>query len=166
MNDTELSHLRNAPLLFPEDRSEFLKWALGVPDDAVSAGWQPAHPRLADQAQASLLRDFGARLVALARRELNQTPDQLAASAGVEVGEVVALEHGALVAGESVERVARALCPDAPTLIQLLGLAGPLDRQLIEAAVGFIAQLGSAEPLHPAERRALERFRNAVQARA
>jgi hypothetical protein len=166
MNENELSHLRNAPLVFPEDRSEFLAWALSVPDDAISAGWQPVHPRLAGQTDAGLLRNSGAKLVSLARRELNQTPDQLAASAGVEVGDVVALEHGAMVAGEAVERVAKALCLDAPILVQLLGFTQPLNPQLMEAAIKFIAQLDAAEPLHPRERQALERFRIAVQAHA
>ena len=46
MTATEKSQVKNAPLEFDDDRSDFVEWATSVPDGAVAAGWQSLHPHL------------------------------------------------------------------------------------------------------------------------
>jgi len=163
MNTVEKNRLKNIPLATTEDRTDFVSWSMSVPDGSISAGWQSLHPRLADVVPAHVLRTSGAKLVSLARRELNQTPDQIAIAAGVPLSEVVALEHGDDVAAETISRVAGVLRLSADVLAQLFGFTQVLDSQLIEAATEFVVHLEPAEPLQPREMQALIKFRNAVQ---
>jgi len=46
MTAGEKSQVKNAPIEFSDDRSDFVEWATSVPDGAVAAGWQSLHPHL------------------------------------------------------------------------------------------------------------------------
>ena len=165
MRPTEMSRVKNAPLSLPDDRDEFVACATSVPDGNISAGHQPVHYRLLEHRPSRLLRASGAGLVSLARRESNRTPDQVAAVAGVPVADVVPLEHGDAVTVETVTRVANALCLNGAVIAQLFGFGYANDSRLIDAATELVVQLGTAEPLHPREAQALDRFRTALATR-
>ncbi|MDP9175730.1 MAG: hypothetical protein M3O30_17960 [Planctomycetota bacterium] len=162
MSTIEQSQVKNAPLSMPEDREGFLRWAMEEPDRCISAGWQPPHPRLCIEAPAQVLRASAAKLVSLSRREKNQTPEQTAASAGVRVADVLALEHGEETSLQIIGRVAAVLQLDVEVLIQLFSASHDADACLIEAATQFVARLEPADPLEPREVQALRWFRNAA----
>ena len=164
MSPAEISGVKNAPLVLPDDRDGFVAWATSVPDGNISAGWQPVHRRLLDRQPHRVLRASRAKLASLARREANRTLGQVADAAGVGVSDVIALEHGDPVADDVVARVAAALELDADVLAQLFGQPATVDPQLANAATTFVAELDAAEPLNTAEDRALEAFRDAVRA--
>jgi transcriptional regulator with XRE-family HTH domain len=162
MSTIEMNRVKNAPLSMPEDREGFVRWAMEEPDGCFSAGRQPPHPRLCIEAPAQVLRTSAAKLMSLARREKNQTPEQTAASAGVRVSDVLALEHGEKASLQIIVRVAAVLQLDADVLIQLFSGSHDADARLIEAATQFVARLEPADPLEPREAQALGWFRNAA----
>ena len=165
MTPIEKSKVKNAPLAVSEDRTEFLAWALSEPDGCIAAGWQPIHPYQGDRPPTHVLRASGAKLVVLARREINQTPDQIAAAASVGVSEVIALEHGDDVAAETVTRIAGVLKINGDVLVELFGFSPVTDPMLVEAATAFVVQLEPVDPLLPRESQALDDFRDVMHAR-
>jgi len=48
MNAIEKNLVKNAPLLLSDDRTDFVAWAMSIPDGNISAGWQSTHPSLAN----------------------------------------------------------------------------------------------------------------------
>jgi hypothetical protein len=123
MTTTERSQVKNAPLVFSEDRSDFVEWAMSVPDGSISAGWQSLHPHLEGKRDDEQVREMSAleeghipdvgglhgkvkaagtdasrrslaKFVELSRRRLGQSLEQLADKAAVDLGELLAVETG------------------------------------------------------------------------
>jgi hypothetical protein len=46
MTPLERSKVKNAPLDWSRDRTDFLEWANSIPDGCIAAGREPVYPRL------------------------------------------------------------------------------------------------------------------------
>jgi transcriptional regulator with XRE-family HTH domain len=108
-----------------------------------------------------------AKFIELARRERNQSPQELASCAGVQLGDVVALEMPQWPTPEAhvIELVAGALGVDPLPLLELSDLHQMEDGELHEIALQFAARLEPVEPLEPQEREALSWLRRSAFAR-
>jgi|GEM_PF-6651103 len=193
MSTIEKSRVKNAPLVSTEDRSDFVSWATSISDGSISAGWQSLHPHLAgnqDDAKVSALEEGEAsdsemligraksaatdasrrslaKFVELSRRKLGQSIERLADSAGVDLGELLAVETGeGSVHAQTVQRLAAFLGVNSQRLLQLAGLAPANNHGLEQAALHFAARTESVKPLEPQEQAALERFCDEVFAEA
>jgi hypothetical protein len=105
-----------------------------------------------------------AKFVELARRERNLSPQGLAVHAGVELGDVVALEkpEWPSPSAQVIESVARSLDVDPLPLLELGGFNRSGGVELGDVAVQFAARLEPVNPLEPQEREALSWLRNHV----
>ena len=103
-----------------------------------------------------------AKFVELARRERKQSPQELAARAGIDLSEVVALENPEWQrpSAQVIESVAAALDIDALPLLELGGFSHTENKVLGELAVEFAARLESMNPLEPQELEDLSWLRN------
>jgi transcriptional regulator with XRE-family HTH domain len=192
MNTIEKSRVKNAPLVSNEDRSDFVSWATSIPDGSISAGWQSLHAHLAgnqDDARVSEMSmleegdalDSGtlngraksaitdasrrslAKFVELSRRKLGQSLERLADSAGVDLGELLAVETGeGGVHAQTVQRLAAFLGVNSQRLLQLAGLVPADNHELEQAALHFAALIESVKPLEPQEEAALVKFHQEV----
>jgi transcriptional regulator with XRE-family HTH domain len=188
MTATEKSQVKNAPLEFDDDRSDFVEWATSVADGAVAAGWQSLHPHLASQRDDTWVLEMSkleegrtlgvgglagemkltqtetsrlslAKFVELSRRQLGQSVEQLAKDAGVGLAELLAVETGkGVIHPQTVQQLATFLKANPQKLLQLAGLVPAENRELEQAALQFAARTESVMPLEPQERAALEEF--------
>jgi transcriptional regulator with XRE-family HTH domain len=168
MTPTERNRVKNAPLAFREDRSNFVEWATSVSDGSISAGWQSLPPHLANPAglrggaervATDASRRSLAKFVELSRRQLGHSLEQLAEKADVGLAELLAVETGeGIVHSQTVQRLATFLGVNPQKLLQLAGLAPTGNHNLEQAALQFAARTESVKPLEPQEQAALERF--------
>ena len=103
-----------------------------------------------------------AKFIELARREKNQSPQELAAGAGVELADIVALEKPdwPSPSAQVIESVARALGVDVLPLLELGGFNRSGSKELGDIAVQFAARLELVTPLDAHELEALSWLRN------
>lgn len=103
-----------------------------------------------------------AKFIELARRERNQSPQELAVRAGVDLSDVVALENPEWQrpSAQVIESVAAALDVDALPLLELSGLSRTENKVLGELAIEFAARREAMKPLEPQEIEALSWLRN------
>lgn len=103
-----------------------------------------------------------AKFIELARRERKQSPQELAARAGVDLSDVVALENPEWQSpsAQVIESVAAALDVDSLPLLELGGFSRTESKALVELAIEFAARLEAMKPLEPQELEALSWLRN------
>jgi transcriptional regulator with XRE-family HTH domain len=102
-----------------------------------------------------------AKFFEFARRDRNQSRQELADSAGVDLGDVFALERvdGPSPDADVITLVAKALEVEPEPLLKLAGHSQNKDQQLNDVAVQFAARL-ETKPLEPQEREALSWLRS------
>lgn len=100
------------------------------------------------------------RLVALYRRLLGMRVEELAATANVDVSEVIALELGNVHSPQprTIFMLAKALRLPSDKLMQLSGLTEARDGELSRAAIRFAASSNPIRELSKEERYAVEEF--------
>jgi len=179
MNTIDKSRVKNAPLDLPEDQSDFVAWAMSVPDGSISAGWQPTHAHLepkqngvpisemhavdpndrAKLAGIDASRRSLAKFLEFSRRRLGDSLEDIAEKTGIGLEELVAVETGEGIAhAQTLQRLATFLGVNPQRLLQLAGLAPAENRGLKQAALHFVARAESVKPLEPEEHAALKRF--------
>jgi len=101
-----------------------------------------------------------AKFFEFARRERNQSRQELAAVAGVQLEDILALERegGPSPEEEVITLVAKALQVDPEPLLNLAGFRQTSDQHLGEMAALFAARIES-KPLEPQEQQALHWLR-------
>jgi transcriptional regulator with XRE-family HTH domain len=101
---------------------------------------------------------FG-KLVELARRSRGETVEALAKRAGLDLGEVLAVEMGEGVpSARGVFQLAQAFRFNAGILMELAGLAEATNPVLRDAALRFAASSEPTAKLSPEEKEAFETF--------
>jgi transcriptional regulator with XRE-family HTH domain len=121
----------------------------------------PMDQRSDDEPPPEPVRLMLAKFIELARRERNQSPQELAARAGVDLGDVRALEDPKWPSpsAQVIESVAAVLDVDALPLLELGGLIRAENKALDELAVEFAARLEGKRLLKPQELEALSWLR-------
>lgn len=116
-------------------------------------------PTAGDPASRPAVPAFG-RLVNLSRRQRGWTIEDLAASARIDLGEAIRIEHDeSYVPGpRTVYQLSNALGLPRERMLQLSGNLIVRDRRLGEQAVKFAARSESAAKLSRQEHSALEEF--------
>jgi transcriptional regulator with XRE-family HTH domain len=139
------------------------EWLRAIPDsdDGIYSVGGLAHRLGMLKRRAKPSRLALAKFFEFARRERNQSPQELAASAGVDVQEVLDLERieWRNPDAQVITLVAKALEADPKPLLELAGLSHNVDDHLVKIANQFVERL-SIKPLEPQEREALSWLRS------
>ncbi len=101
-----------------------------------------------------------ARIVALSRRKLRLSVEQLAERADVDISQIVEIEECASVSPEprTVFKLSQMLKVPQDQLMVLSGLAHPRDRRLTDATVRFVARSEPVNVLTTEEEEALREY--------
>jgi transcriptional regulator with XRE-family HTH domain len=148
------------------DDAEWLRRMAELEDrcESVSVGGLAADVGLYHAAFAqpteSIAREALAKLIEFTRRELGLTAEKFAERAGIELSDLVRLEHGETFALDprTVAQLASALSVPVPRLMSLAGLTKNVDPELHRAAVRFAANAEPLQELSKEEQSALRDF--------